>query len=453
MNWRNVGWKAGAVRGSLAVSGYILAFIVGIWMPAGLVLAADCVMPSTGATTAITLRATPAASSAKRGTLSPGEMLPLVASVPGWYETRLADGQMAFAAKQSTQIATCPDGTGVVPAPAEATYELHAIDVGTGLSVLVRGPDFALLYDAGSNDDMARGDDNRTIAYLKTLQPPLQKIDHVVLSHPHRDHVELLPDVVTLFKPTEVWNSGAYNDICGYRNFLFAIAADPAVQYHTATQDADAESVEMAKKNCYGVNQPAQTLALNHAKRITNEKITLGQGASMIFLFADGSPRSSFNENSLVVRLDLGSRRVLLMGDAEAGGRKLPSTVPSDSSIEGKLLTCCVPDLKADVLVVGHHGSKTSSRTRFLDAVGAKTFIVSAGPTKYATVVLPDAEIIAELDRRGLVFRTDLEDDSCVMSPDKVGPDADGKAGGCDNVLVTIRANKPVSTEYRRVSD
>lgn len=453
MNWRNVCCKARAVRASITVSGYALAFLVGLCLPARVVLAADCVAPPAGATTTVTLRAAPAASSAKRGTLSPGQSLPLVASVPGWYETRLADGQMVFAAKRSTEIAPCPDGFGVVPALAEVTYELHAIDVGTGLLVLVRGPDFALLYDAGSNDDMARGDDNRTIAYLKTLQPPLQKIDHVVLSHPHRDHVELLPDVVTLFKPTEVWNSGAYNDICGYRNFLFAIAADPAVHYHTATQDAGAESVEMAKKNCYGDKQPAQTLTLTHANRITNEKITLGQGASMTFLFADGSPRPSFNENSLVVRLDLGSRRVLLMGDAEAGGRKLPTAIPSDTSIEGKLLTCCVPDLKADVLVVGHHGSKTSSRKKFLDAVGAKTFIVSAGPTKYATVVLPDAEIIAELEKRGLVFRTDLEDDSCVMSPDKVGPDADGKAGGCDNVLVTIRANKPVSTEYRRVSD
>lgn len=267
--------------------------------------------------------------------------------------------------------------------------------------MLVRGPDFALLYDAASNDDMARGDENRTIAYLKTLQPPPQKIDHVVLSHPHRDHVELLPDVVTLFKPSEVWNSGAFNDICGCRHFLFAIAADPSVQYHTATQDAGTESVEMATKSCYGDKQLAQTLTLTHAKRITNEKTALGQGASMTFLFADRSHRSSFNENSLVVRLDLGSRRVLLMEDAEAGGRKLPSTLPSDSSIEGKLLTCCVPDLKADVLVVGHHGSKTSSRKRFLDAVGAKTFIVSAGPTKYSTVVLPDAETIAELERRG----------------------------------------------------
>lgn len=225
------------------------------------------------------------------------------------------------------------------------------------------------------------------------------------------------------------------------------------MQYHTATQDVGDEPVELAQKTCYGVQQSEQTLTLKHAKRITNEKIALGQGASMTFLFADGSKRSNFNENSLVVRLDLGSHRVLLMGDAEAGGRKPPATVPSESSIEEKLLACCAADLKAEVLVVGHHGSKTSSRTKFLGAVGAQIFIVSAGPTKYATVVLPDAEVVTELERRGQVFRTDLANDACAMSPDKVGPDADGKAGGCDNVLVTIPANGPVSAEYRRVSD
>ena len=173
----------------------------------------------------------------------------------------------------------------------------------------------------------------------------------------------------------------------------------------------------------------------------------------MTFLYADGSKRSNFNENSLVVRLDLGSRRVLLMGDAEAGGRNPPATEPGGSSIEGKLLACCAADLKADVLVVGHHGSKTSSRKKFLDAVKALIFVVSSGPKKYATVVLPDAEIVTELDQRGQVFRTDLEDDTCPTSPDKVGPKEDGKPGGCDNVLVTIPGNGPISAVYRRMVD
>lgn len=432
---------------------YIFGLCVGLATPAGLVLAADCVVLRADVTTSAILRKAPTTHSTNLGTLKQGQHLPLVALMPGWYETRLADGKTAFTTKRSTEIATCPEELEATQVTAGAKYELHAIDVGTGLSILVRGPDFALLYDAGSNDDLAREDDNRTIAYLKTLQPPLQNINHVILSHPHRDHVELLPDVVTRFKPNDVWNSGAYNDICGYRNFLIAIAADPAIHYHSALQDSGTASIEMKQKRCYGAEQPSQTLTLTHAGKITNETIALGQGASMTFLFADGSRRPSPNENSLVVRLDLGSRRVLLMGDAEAGGRKSPATEPSDSSIEGKLLICCGADIKADVLVVGHHGSKTSSRKNFLDAVGAKTFIVSAGPTKYATVVLPDVEVIQELEQRGTVFRTDIEDDSCRMSPDKVGPDADGRPGGCDNVLVTILENGTVSAAYRRVSD
>lgn len=53
--------------------------------------------------------------------------------------------------------------------PPKGTYAVHAIDVGTGLSVFVEGHDFALLYDAGSNDDSGRGAKNRVLAYLRAV--------------------------------------------------------------------------------------------------------------------------------------------------------------------------------------------------------------------------------------------------------------------------------------------
>ena len=168
----------------------------------------------------------------------------------------------------------------------------------------------------------------------------------------------------------------------------------------------------------------------------------------MTFLHADGSHHSSFNENSLVVRLDLGDTRVLIMGDAEAGGRQDPSDIPAPNSIEGQLIDCCVTDLRADILVVGHHGSMTSSRTAFLDPVGAQTFIVSAGPTRYGSVVLPDQVVIDELESRGQVFRTDRNDDTCGQNQAKVGPDDDGKPGGCDNVRIDIAAGNQITVEY-----
>jgi hypothetical protein len=128
------------------------------------------------------------------------------------------------------------------------------------------------------------------------------------------------------------------------------------------------------------------------------------------------------------------------MGDAEAGGRRAPSTSPAAQSIEGNLLSCCPSDLQADLLVVGHHGSKTSSRTQLLDAVGAHQFIVSSGPQKYGSVVLPDDEVIDELGQRGTVWRTDVDDDACATSPAKIGPDNDRKAGGCNHVRALISA-------------
>ncbi len=418
---------------------------------APLARADDCITPNSDVVNSVTLRAAPSTRSAKIGTLARGQTLPLVASVPNWYQS-LSGGTPAFVSKHWTDISPCAVPAPV--APAQVEFELHAIDVGTGLSIFVRGPDFTLLYDAGSNDDLARGSDNRTLAYLKTLTPQVTGLDHVVLSHPHRDHLELLPDVLAQLAPRDVWEPGAHVEICGYRHFLQALAATPAIRYHTANQNFGSESVSLAAvADCYGHAEPAETLSIVHASRIDHSAVPLGASASMSFLYIDGTHRANPNENSLVTRLDLGDHRVLLTGDAQAGGRAAPGTAPSSGSIEAALLACCAADLRADLLIVGHHGSKTSSRTAFLDAVGAKTFIISAGPTKYGTVVLPDAEVTAELQSRGQLFRTDLNDAGCATQTAKVGPDSDGKAGGCDNVLVKLAAGAPLSADYRRVSD
>jgi beta-lactamase superfamily II metal-dependent hydrolase len=174
----------------------------------------------------------------------------------------------------------------------------------------------------------------------------------------------------------------------------------------------------------------------------------------MTFLYVDGAPHpDDFNKNSLVVRLDLGGTRVLLMGDAQAGARQDPSVAPEQDSIEARLLLCCASELPAKVLVVGHHGSKTSSRRTFLDAIGATVFIVSAGPAKYGSVVLPDQVVIDELKSRGQVFRTDLNDPACKLNTAKIGPDADGEAGGCDNVRLSISASGDLQVDYWRGSD
>lgn len=347
-----------------------------------------------------------------------------------------------------------PAGTGVhetvATADAPARYVLHVVDVGTGLAVFVKGPDFTLVYDAGSNDDRAVGDKNRFTAYLRATDPQLQAIDHVILSHPHRDHVELLPDVITEYKVAHVWDSGAINPICGYRRFVQAIADSSGTAYHSGAREAGQRRLDFGATVC----SLAQRQNLLHAGRIEEgKKVPVGAEASITFLHVDGETHSDgFNENSLVALLELSGTRVLFMGDAEAGGRSSPADEPAADSIEGYLLATYPQLIDADVLIAGHHGSKTSSRHKFVSAVSPQLSVISSGPTRYGSVTLPDQDVVDELDAAGELYRTDVEDESCRQEGAKIGPDADGKPGGCTHVQIEVVGTK-VSARLVALSD
>ncbi len=408
-------------------------------------LAVPDIVPTERVVRWVNVRAGPDSSSEVVAKLAPGDSADLVEIVPAWYHVRLDDGSEGYVSRAWTMRSDVVEF--------HATYFLHLIDVGTGLAVFVEGPGFTLLYDAGSNDDTARGPQNRVTAYLHRVRPALTHIDHVILSHPHRDHVELLPDVLAGYDINNVWDSGRTNPICGYRAFLQQIQ-DRHIPYHDAAEESGDHVVSLDEQVCYGAHLPAGVIRIPHATPIVlRELIPLGPGASLEFIHATAEPLASFNENSLVAVLQLGKSRILLMGDGEAGGRHPPSFLPAPSSAEGEVISCCAADLRADVLVVGHHGSKTSSRTALLDKTQAYVFLVSAGPTRYASVTLPDAEVIDELKTRGTVYRTDEHDLQCRTAMAKIGPDNDNKAGGCDNILVEIDPSGAVQAHSYEVSD
>src|SRR3546814_239002 len=203
------------------------------------------------------------------------------------------------------------------------------------------------------------------------------------------------------------------------------------------------------------------TVSVRQGTMMNAAPLPLGDGARWSFLYRYPKNYAGPNGNSVVVRLDLGAKRILLAGDAEGGERELPSEPPQPNSIEAKLLACCATDLKSDVLVVGHHGSLTSSRSAFLDAVGASVYAISSGPYPYKRVRLPDAEIVTELERRGRVLRTDRDDlyrieeeaRSCELNPRKIGSDADEAPGGCNNILITVAGNGTVEAKYSDAVD
>ncbi len=439
---------------NLDVAGWLRRTLTGallaVFLVSGLDLqgaaAQDAVTPSDRVTRNVVVRAAPSTASLPLAKLLPGESLPVTGDAPGWFQVRLPDGAIGFVSKAWTQTATGP-----VVATAGETWRTHVIDVGTGLAVFVEGPDFALLYDAGSQDDLADGSDNRVVNYIHAVRPGLTVLDHVILSHPHKDHLELMPDVFDAFTVRNVWDSGRVNATAGYCRFLKNVSAEVGVAYHDALPAMGARKVTFRGSSCNG------DVVLPPGSKMTADPVPLGSGAKMTMLYRDGETRGDPNNNSVVVRLDLGTRRILLAGDAEGGNRIQPedaqTSAPFANSVEGKLLACCRSALAADVLVVGHHGSLTSSRSTFIQAVSAKTFVISSGPHAYSSVVLPDPAIATWLGSLGTVLGTNRGDETCGEDPAKPGPDADESPGGCDNVRITIPPSGVIETMYFKPAD
>ena len=80
-------------------------------------------------------------------------------------------------------------------------------------------------------------------------------------------------------------------------------------------------------------------------------------------------------------------------------------------------------------------------------------FVISSGPHPYSSKVLPDAEIVDELERRGTLLRTDRDDEACAANPRKIGPDSDESPGGCDNIVITVKSDGTLTAQYDNTAD
>ena len=318
--------------------------------------------------------------------------------------------------------------------PKPGTYRIHLIDVGTGLSILVQGSDFNLLYDAGTNDREERP--SRVLAYLaRAIGPsgddlcgasgPKRAIADAVLSHPHFDHASAMDLVVHCYDIHDFYDSGRVSEAKFYRALVDALALSPTTRYHTAA-DVPEDHVQDGAH-------------LGQWQRFSEgDVVALGEGAKFTILHAEPKAVKDVNENSVVIAVELGGIRLLLVGDSPSGSRQDPSYPAGE--VEQFLIDHHAADIRADILQVGHHGSKTSSRRAFLDAVHPRLALVSSGPKVYGRTVLPDREIIEELGKVGAkVLRTDERDGNCPLHErigDNHGP------GGCDTYIITIGSQK-----------
>lgn len=260
-----------------------------------------------------------------------------------------------------------------------AGLELHLLDVGQGDAIALRSPRGRwVIIDAGRQ--WSAGDAGRAtiIPYLRRRGGELAML---VLTHPHADHIGGAASVLRALRPRELRDAAFVERSATYRSVL-------------------REAAELGTR--WQRVRPGEVVDLD--------------GVSIEFLAPDSAWTTQLgdpNEASTVVRVRYGSVRMLLMGDAEHGE-------------ESWLLEHARGALRADVLKVGHHGSRTSSTQPFLDAVAPRVALVSVGAANLYGH--PNPEVMQRLSDLGAtVLRTDqlgtivLHTDGTTLSVEAAG--------------------------------
>ncbi|MGM9551968.1 MAG: ComEC/Rec2 family competence protein [Clostridia bacterium] len=231
---------------------------------------------------------------------------------------------------------------------ANGELSVHFIDVGQADCELIELPNGEnMLIDAGNNSDS-----DLILSYLENLD--ITKIDYLVGTHPHEDHIGSLDTIINNFEIGKFYMPDAEADTKTYRDVISAAESKgleiiPTYAGTTIYEDSDLKIKTVAPVRDY----------------------------------------SDLNNTSIVIRLTYKKSSFLFTGDAEE---------KSERDI--------TDDVSADVLKVGHHGSYTATSDLFLERVDPMYAVISCGMgNKYGH---PHAETISKLyDNDVTVYRTD----------------------------------------------
>lgn len=230
--------------------------------------------------------------------------------------------------------------------------KVYYFDVGQADSILIVNNNKTMLIDAGNNDD-----GELVVNNIKKLG--ISKLDYVIGTHPHEDHIGGLDNVIDAFDIGTIYM--------------------PKVQTNTKTFEDVLDSI--SNKNLT-VTAPQ-----------VGDKFQVGNANCEVM--STGEDSSNLNSTSIVIRMEYNNKSYLFMGDAEKineDSREWPET---------------------DILKVGHHGSSTSSSQRFLNQVKPKIAVIQLGQgNKYGH---PHDEVIKRLEKLGVaIYRTDLQKDILI---------------------------------------
>jgi competence protein ComEC len=247
------------------------------------------------------------------------------------------------------------------------------ISVGQGDSALVTKGSYSMLIDAGGS--FSGFDTGRFVVGPYLLQRGISRIDLVVITHPHPDHIGGIPFILDRFEVGEVWINTRYSR-SPYLYDVLGISQKKSV--------------------------PLKTVSLGDTNEVGEIKISVLNPKTTRETGAD-----SLDQNLLSIVLKVSDNDIcgLFMADADGFG---------------EIKVCRLGEnLSADVLKVSHHGSRRSCKNMLLDKVKPKIAVISCG---YANRYnLPNKDMVKRLKSRGIkVYRTDL-DGEIQICPDKLG--------------------------------
>lgn len=230
----------------------------------------------------------------------------------------------------------------------------HSVYVGRGDAIIIESAGKYMLVDSGT-----LGGAPLLKKYLEELNIPNNKIDYLVSTHPDGDHVGGFPDVFKNYDIGQVIYSPCTKANAYYYDFIASVK----------------------EEGC-----PFRT-------PVENESWQLGD--ALVTVVYNGSQGSTYNECSIVLKVECDGKTILLTGD-------LPSTMERPLMQNGY-------NFKADIIKIGHHGAAASSCAKFLDAVKPEYAVISCSRSKSTN--LPKPSVLMRLARRFVkTYRTSDKD-------------------------------------------